>query len=115
MQMNKRQISVDAPLADSDNTSYIDILPNNLSTNTDNNLVLQSLRDEIACALNALNEREKNVIEAYFGINQPECTLEEIGQKYGLTRERVRQIREKAIRKLRQNTKNKILKTYLGQ
>ena len=72
MQMNKRQISVDAPLADSDNTSYIDILPNNLSTNTDNNLVLQSLRDEIACAHNALNKREKNVIKAYIGINQPE-------------------------------------------
>lgn len=117
MQMSKRQISVDAPLTDGDSTSFIDILPlpNNLSTNTDNNLVLQSLRDEISCALNALNERERNVIEAYFGINQPECTLEEIGHKYGLTRERVRQIREKAIRKLRQNTKNKILKTYLGQ
>ena len=115
MQMSKRQISVDAPISDSDNTSYIDMLPNNLSTNTDNNLVLQSLRDEISCALNTLNERERNVIEAYFGINQPECTLEEIGHKFGLTRERVRQIREKAIRKLRQNTKNKILKTYLGQ
>ena len=58
---------------------------------------------------------ERNVVEAFYGINQPECTMEEIGKKYGLTRERVRQIREKAIRKLKQNTKNKMLKAYLGR
>lgn len=62
-----------------------------------------------------LNDRERKVIEAFFGINQPEMTLEEIGTKYGLTRERVRQIKEKAIRRLRSNTKNKMLKAYLGQ
>ncbi|MBR6015906.1 MAG: sigma-70 family RNA polymerase sigma factor, partial [Prevotella sp.] len=80
------------------------------------NLVeMESLRDEIAMALNTLNERERNVIRAFYGIGQPEMTLEEIGRKYGLTRERVRQIREKAIRRLRKNTKNKALKTYLGK
>jgi len=114
MKINKREISVDAPIADGE-SSYLDTLPNTLTPNTDNELVMQSLRDEIANALTILNERERNVIDAFFGINQPECTLEEIGNKYGLTRERVRQIREKAIRKLRQNTKSKILKTYLGQ
>ena len=82
---------------------------------TDNQLLMESLREEIAAALNVLNERERNVVEAFYGINQPECTMEEIGKKYGLTRERVRQIREKAIRKLKQNTKNKMLKTYLGR
>ena len=81
----------------------------------DNELVMESLRAEISSALNVLNERERNIIEAFFGINQPEMTLEEIGDKYGLTRERVRQIKEKAIRRLRHNTKNKMLKSYLGQ
>ena len=73
------------------------------------------MREEIALALAVLNERERNMIEAFYSINQPECTMEEIGNKYGLTRERVRQIREKAIRKLKQNTKNKLLKAYLGR
>jgi len=115
MKINKREISVDAPISDNDSSSYLDTLPNTMTPNTDNELVLQSLRDEITAALKTLSERERNVVEAFFGINQPECTLEEIGNKYGLTRERVRQIREKAIRKLRQNTKNKILRAYLGQ
>jgi RNA polymerase primary sigma factor len=77
--------------------------------------VLESLRAEINDALNILSERERNIIEACFGINQPELTLEEIGTKYGLTRERVRQIKEKAIRRLKDSTKNKMLKSYLGQ
>ena len=64
--------------------------------------------------LKLLNERERNVVKAFYGIDGPELTLEEIGTKFGLTRERVRQIKEKAIRKLRSSTKNKILKTYLG-
>ena len=78
-------------------------------------LVLESLRQEINKALTWLNERERNVIEAFFGINQPELTLEEIGDKYHLTRERVRQIKEKAIRRLRTTTNNELLKSYLGQ
>ena len=81
----------------------------------DNELVLESLRNEIDRALQTLTERERNIIEAFYGINQREMTFEEIGDKFGLTRERVRQIKEKAIRRLRQNTKSKLLKTYLGQ
>lgn len=82
---------------------------------TDDMLMMDSLREEIVNALNVLNERERNVIAACFGIDSQEMTMAEIGEKYGLTRERVRQIREKAIRKLRNNTKSKILKTYLGK
>uniref|UniRef100_UPI0028D886E3 sigma factor-like helix-turn-helix DNA-binding protein n=1 Tax=Hoylesella marshii TaxID=189722 RepID=UPI0028D886E3 len=70
---------------------------------------------EINRTLRVLNERERNIVEAFFGINQGEKTLEEIGNKFGLTRERVRQIKEKAIRRLRQNTKSRLLKAYLGQ
>ena len=75
---------------------------------------MESLRSEIERALLTLNERERSIIEAFFGIGQPEMTLEEIGDKYGLTRERVRQIKEKAIRRLRHNTDNQLLKSYLG-
>lgn len=110
-----KQVSVDAPLAEGDNNSLIDILPNTDSPNTDSGLVLESLRDEISRALQCLNDREKFVVKNFYGINCPEMTMAEIGMKYGLTRERVRQIKEKAIRKLRHNTKSKILKAYLGQ
>ena len=75
----------------------------------------ESLKAEINTALKMLNERERKIIQAFFGINQPEMTLDEIGQKFGLTRERVRQIKEKAIRRLRTSTLNKMLKQYLGQ
>jgi RNA polymerase primary sigma factor len=115
MKVNTRHISMDAPFIDGEDNSLLDILPNNDSPMADNELVIESLRNEINRALATLNERERNVIEAFFGINQPEMTLEEIGDKYGLTRERVRQIKEKAIRRLRHGTKNKLLKTYLGQ
>ena len=81
----------------------------------DRELVIESLRSEIADVLKTLNERECRVVKAFYGIGEPELTLEEIGNKYGLTRERVRQIKEKAIRRLRNNTHNKILKAYLGQ
>ena len=76
--------------------------------------MIESLREEIGRALNLLHERERKIIEAFFGIGMPEMTLEEIGDKYELTRERVRQIKEKAIRRLRHNTQNKMLKSYLG-
>jgi RNA polymerase primary sigma factor len=115
MKVNNRHVSVDAPFIDGEDNSLLDILINDDSPMADRTLVLESLRDEINRALLTLNERERNIIEAFFGINQPEMTLEEIGDKYGLTRERVRQIKEKAIRRLRHNTKNKLLKTYLGQ
>lgn len=110
-----RHVSMDAPFADGDDNSLLDIMVNDDSPMADKTLVLESLREEINRALLTLNERERNIIEAFFGINRPEMTLEEIGDKYGLTRERVRQIKEKAIRRLRHNTKNRLLKAYLGQ
>lgn len=115
MKVNGRHVSVDAPISDGEENSLLDVLPNTDSPMADNALVLESLRKEISCALQSLNERERNIIESSFGINQPEMTLEEIGNKYWLTRERVRQIKEKAIRKLRHNTNSKMLKSYLGQ
>ena len=115
MKVNGRHISVDAPFVEGDENSLLDILPNADAPMADNELVQESLREEISRALITLNERERNIVEAFFGINQPEMTLEEIGDKFGLTRERVRQIKEKAIRRLRHNTKNKMLKAYLGQ
>jgi len=115
MKVPGKHISVDAPIVDGEENSLLDLLASTDTPTTDNELVLESLREEIAEALQTLNERERNIIEAFFGINQQEMTLEEIGDKYGLTRERVRQIKEKAIRRLRHNTKNKMLKTYLGQ
>ena len=115
MKVNGRHVSVDAPFVDGEDNSLLDVLPNNDAAMADNQLVQESLRDEISRALKTLNERERNIVEAFFGINQSEMTLEEIGDKYGLTRERVRQIKEKAIRRLRHNTQNKYLKSYLGQ
>jgi RNA polymerase primary sigma factor len=115
LKVNGKHVFVDAPFMDGEDNSLLDVLPNTESPMADNELVKESLRDEISRALSTLNERERNIIEAFFGINQPEMTLEEIGDKFGLTRERVRQIKEKAIRRLRHNTKNKMLKSYLGQ
>jgi len=115
LKVNTHHVSVDAPFVDGEENSLLDILPNDDSPMADDELVLESLRNEINRALLTLSERERRVIEAFFGINQPEMTMEEIGEKYGLTRERVRQIKEKAIRRLRHNTKNKLLKSYLGQ
>ena len=114
LKVNTRHVSVDAPFADGDDNSLIDILPNSDAPMADKALVMESLREEISRALRTLNERERNIIECFFGINNPEMTLEEIGDKFGLTRERVRQIKEKAIRRLRHNTKNRVLKAYLG-
>lgn len=115
MKINGRHISMDAPFTEGEDGSLIDVMPNSDSPEPDNMLVMESLREEIKRALQTLNERERKVIEAFFGIDQPEKTLEEIGTEYGLTRERVRQIKEKAIRRLRHNTQNKMLKTFLGR
>jgi RNA polymerase primary sigma factor len=115
MKVNNRHVSVDAPFVDGEDNSLLDIMVNDDAPMADRALVMESLREEINRALLTLNERERNIIEAFFGINQPEMTLEEIGEKFNLTRERVRQIKEKAIRRLRHNTKNKLLKSYLGQ
>ena len=115
MNVNGRTIYMDAPFVGGDDNSLLDILTNDDSPSADRQLVEESLRSEINSALKILSERERNVIEAYFGINQHEMTLEEIGIKYGLTRERVRQIKEKAIRRLREGRKIEPLKSYLGQ
>lgn len=115
LQISGRHVSVDAPFVDGEDNSLLDVLVNDDAPMADRELVKESLRAEISHALQMLNERERNIIRAFYGIGEPELTLEEIGNKYGLTRERVRQIKEKAIRRLRGNTKNKILKAYLGQ
>ena len=114
MSVNGHHVSVDAPFSDGEDSSLLDVLVNDEIPTTDNSLVNESLQSEIQAALTILNDRERKVVEASYGINQQELTLEEIGEKFGLSRERVRQIKEKAIRKLRASTKNKILKTYLG-
>jgi RNA polymerase primary sigma factor len=115
MLANTRHVSVDAPFIDGEDNSLLDVLINDDAPMADRQLVLESLREEITNVLNTLNDRERCVIKAFYGIGEPEMTLEEIGSKYGLTRERVRQIKEKAIRRLRSNTKNQLLKSYLGQ
>ena len=115
MSINTHQVSMDAPFSEGDENSLLDVLINDDSPMADRQLVIESLKTEINSMLKILNDRERNIIESFFGINQPELTLEEIGDKYGLTRERVRQIKEKAIKRLRDCTQNKILKSYLGQ
>ena len=110
-----RHVSVDAPFQDGEDNSLLDVLVNDNVPDTDNDLVMESLRNEINSLLKLLNERERTILEAFFGINRPEMTLDEIGIKFNLTRERVRQIKEKAIRRLRNSTRNQALKDYLGQ
>ena len=114
MSVNTRHVSVDAPFVDGEDNSLLDVLINDDAPMADRTLLMESLKSEINNALKVLNDRERGVIEAFYGINQPEMTLEEIGSKFGLTRERVRQIKEKAIRRLRASTKKHILKTFLG-
>ena len=114
MKVSGRHISVDAPFVEGEDNSLLDVLVNDDSPMADRSLVDESLSREIDRALSMLNEREKEIIQMFFGINHQEMTLEEIGDKFNLTRERVRQIKEKAIRRLRQNSKSKLLKSYLG-
>ena len=114
MSASGHHVSVDAPFVEGEDSSLLDVMVNEDIPSTDKDLVMESLKSEIRHALTILSDRERKVIEDSYGINGQELTLEEIGVKYGLSRERVRQIKEKAIRKLRSCTKNKILKTYLG-
>lgn len=109
-----RHVSVDAPFIEGEDNSLLDVMENTDAPSADNTLINESLQKEISRALEILNERERDIIEMSFGIAQPEMTLEEIGDNFGLTRERVRQIREKAIRKLRTANKNSLLRSYLG-
>ena len=110
-----KQVPMDAPFHDGEGSSLLDVLTNDDTPDTDAELLKQSMKEELALALNALNERERNVISAFYGLGEPELTMDEIGKKFGLTRERVRQIRERALRRLRQNTQNKALRAYLGK
>ena len=109
-----RHISVDAPFADGEDNSLLDVLVNSDSPNADRGLINESLAKEVERALEILTDRERDIIRYFFGIGCSEMTLEEIGEKFDLTRERVRQIKEKAIRKLRQSSRSTLLKSYLG-
>ncbi|PKQ61090.1 RNA polymerase subunit sigma, partial [Labilibaculum filiforme] len=114
LRVSGRHISVDAPFVDGEDNSLLDVLVNDDSPIADRNLLNESLTREIDRALATLTERESDIIKLFFGIGIQEMTLEEIGEKFGLTRERVRQIKEKAIRRLRHTSRSKLLKTYLG-
>jgi RNA polymerase primary sigma factor len=108
-------VSVDAPLVDGEDSTLIDVLSNPESPKADSGLMDESLSMEIARVLKSLPEREREIIRMCFGIGMShEMTLEEIALKFDLTRERVRQIKEKALRMLRQSSRNKILKQYVG-
>ena len=114
LRVSGRHVSVDAPFVEGEDNSLLDVLVNNDSPNADRGLVNESLNKEIERALSTLAQREREIIKSFFGIGCQEMTLEEIGERFGLTRERVRQIKEKAIRKLKNNSRSKLLKSYLG-
>ncbi|MBL30834.1 MAG: RNA polymerase subunit sigma [Flavobacteriaceae bacterium] len=110
-----RHVSMDAPLVEGEDSNLYDVLNIGESPNPDRSLLHESLRTEIERALETLTPREADVVRLYFGLgNQHAMTLEEIGETFDLTRERVRQIKEKAIRRLKHTSRSKILKTYLG-
>ena len=110
-----RHVSMDAPLVEGEDSNLYDVLNSGESPNPDKTLLHESLRTEIERALETLTPREADVVRLYFGLgNQHAMTLEEIGETFDLTRERVRQIKEKAIRRLKHTSRSKILKTYLG-
>ncbi|MGQ1783506.1 MULTISPECIES: sigma-70 family RNA polymerase sigma factor [unclassified Saccharicrinis] len=114
LRVSGRHISVDAPFVEGEDNSLLDVLVNGDSPNADKTLINESLAREIERALATLTDRESDIIKLFFGIQTQEMTLEEIGERFGLTRERVRQIKEKAIRRLRHTSRSKLLKSYLG-
>ena len=114
LRVSGRHISVDAPFVEGEDNSLLDVLVNDDSPVADKTLMNESLSTEVERALATLTERERDIIKLFFGIGCQEMTLEEIGEKFGLTRERVRQIKEKAIRRLRHSSRSKLLKAYLG-
>jgi len=109
-----KHVSVDAPFQEDEGNNLLDVLADKNSAAVDKSLITESLRKEIDRTLSTLTEREQLIVRYFFGIGVPEMGLEEIGEQFGLTRERVRQIKEKAIRRLRQTSKSKLLKMYLG-
>jgi len=114
LRVSGRHVSVDAPFVEGEDNSLLDVLPNDDSPSADKGLTNESLSTEIERALQILTPREREIIKSFFGIGCQEMTLEEIGERLDLTRERVRQIKEKAIRKLKKPSASKLLKTYLG-
>ena len=115
MKVSGRHISVDAPFVEGEDNSLLDVMINDDSPNADRSLINESLSKEIERVLIfTLSDRERDIVKKFFGLGIPEMTLEEIGDEFGLTRERVRQIKEKAIRRLKHTSRSKILKTYLG-
>ena len=114
LRVSGRHVSVDAPFVEGEDNSLLDVIPNDDSPSADKGLVNESLSTEIDRALQILTPREREIIKSFFGIGCQEMTLEEIGERLDLTRERVRQIKEKAIRKLKKPNASKLLKTYLG-
>ena len=114
LKVSGRHISVDAPFVDGEDNTLLDVIANNDSPMADAALNQESLSKEVDRALKQLHEREREILKMFFGIGCQEMTLEEIGSKFDLTRERVRQIKEKAIRRLK-GQKSKLLKSYLGE
>ncbi len=116
LRMQGRHVSMDAPFVDGEDNSLIDVMENQDSPRADRGLISESLTQEINRALATLSDREQRIIRKFFGVGDgvQEKTLEEIGEEEGLTRERVRQIKEKALHNLAQNSRSKVLRTYLG-
>ena len=115
LKISGRHVSMDAPFSHGEENSLLDVMENEDQPSPDNTLISESLKVEIERALSTLSEREMEVVRLYYGINKEHSlTLEEIGEKFNLTRERVRQIKEKAIRRLRHASRSKNLRTYLG-
>lgn len=116
MHISSKHVSMDAPINHDDDTSMLDVFSSNDNPSTDLPLLKESLSREIERSLSTLTEKERDIINLYFGIGHPHgLTLDEIGAKFDLTRERVRQIKEKAIRRLKHNSRSRLLKSYLGQ
>jgi RNA polymerase primary sigma factor len=114
LEVSGRPVSVDAPLIEGEDASLVDIMENKESPMADAVLINESLKKEIERTLSTLSEKERCVIELFYGIGKKEMTLEEIGEEIGLSRERTRQIKENALRRLQKNSRNKLLKSYLG-
>ncbi|HXG38907.1 MAG TPA: sigma-70 family RNA polymerase sigma factor [Bacteroidota bacterium] len=115
LKISGRHLSMDAPFAQGEDNRLLDVIQDQRTPTPDSELMSESLKEEVRRALNTLSEREAQVIRLYFGLDQEHSlTLEEIGEKFNLTRERVRQIKEKAIRRLRHASRSKSLRAYLG-
>lgn len=114
LRANGRPMSINAPLGEGDDSTLLEVISDENTPQTDRGMIDKSLATEIERMLDTLDEREKTIVEMCFGINNREMTLEEISEKFGLSRERVRQIREKALLKLRHSNKKSLLQEYLG-